>query len=430
MTTLTNEHNFQFPPTNLLSAGNNIRWRSVKPTSGLTLLSDQSAQLTFNVNSSSAAMISSQAYLKCKMTLVDDSNANVGPNAYQHTQLGLAGLFSSDAISLSDVEVTRTLDYPALLSKWYGGDTPATQGWKKMLEGFNTSDRFQKDGSAYLIHHPFNALFATPQHIMLPVITGGLQLSFNVGTIQDLLPNLGTAAAPASGKVPTRVLLSDISLNYPELELDNAYIQQIISDLRGGGKMYYSMLDFQQYVTQGIASDTQQIIINTKRPQSIQSFNVVMRKPANIADKTRDRAGLSSHCDLSGFDVQAAGLNVSPRERPWALDLTDNGSGTIKDPEAWYLQYLTAQGGYSSELNSVVPPLAPGIFSFGLNFSASADQANIFGDGLDMRLSDGTFIINTKHRSEVPVNTRIITTLAVDCVVCIEQNFISVLYVW
>ena len=430
MSALTNEHNYTFPTTNLLSSGNNVAWRSVKPTSGLTLLSDQNAQLTYSINSSNAALISTQLYIKAKMTLVDDSNAAVGANVFNHSRLGVASLFQNDTVSFSDVEIYRTLDYPALLSYWYNRDTVGSKKWKKLLEGYSTQDRFQKDGSCYMIHHPFNTIFATPQHVPLPVIVGGVTQTFNVGNISDVFPNFATAANPASGKRPTRILLSDISINYPELVLDQAYVQQLVHDMRSGGKLYISFVDCEQYISQAVAAREQQIIVNTKRPQSIQGFFVQMRKPADIADKTKDRNYINSHCDLTSFSVQAAGLTIQPKERRWALDLTDNGSGTVKDPEAWYLQYLTANGGYGSEYDEVVDDPNAGQFTFGLNFSASSDGSNVYNDGLDMRLSDGQFIINTTHATDVPQNTKIITTMFVDKVICIETNFISVLSVW
>ncbi|KAI9103731.1 hypothetical protein DFS34DRAFT_605597, partial [Phlyctochytrium arcticum] len=371
MTTLMNEHNFQFPPTNLLSAGNNIRWRSIKPSSGLTMLSDQSAALTFTIQSSSAALAT--------YVLVDEVGSNIGPNTYEHTELGLAALIESDNMSWSGVEtkMSQTKDYPALLSTWYSGDTLGTKQWKKQLEGFGTKDHLQTDGSGVLVHHPFNCTFATPQHILLPAITG-----------EDFIPNLATGTS-TSGRKPARVLLQDISCNYAELELDNEYIQQIVSDLAAGGKLWHATVDMEQQVVPAVEGNMQQIVVNTRRAKSVQSWRLQWRKPANIADKTRDRAYINSHCDLSSFDVEIAGQRISPKERKWQLNLTSNKSGTIKDPEAWYLQYLTAAGGYGSELNDVVFNPGSGLFSIGTNFAASSDQSNVWGDGMDCSNSDG-----------------------------------------
>ncbi|KAI9098661.1 hypothetical protein DFS34DRAFT_85362 [Phlyctochytrium arcticum] len=390
MTTLMNEHNFQFPPTNLLSAGNNIRWRSIKPSSGLAMLSDQSAALTFTIQSSSAALVSNTLYIKATYVLVDEVGSNIGPNTYEHTELGLAALIESDNMSWSGVEtkMSQTKDYPALLSTWYTGDTLGTKQWKKQLEGFGTKDRLQTDGSGVLIHHPFNCTFATPQHILLPAITGGVNVSFNIGRIEDFIPNLATGTS-TSGRKPARVLLQDISCNYAELELDNEYIQQIVSDLAAGGKLWHATVDMEQQVVPAVEGNMQQIVVNTRRAKSVQSWRLQWRKPANIADKTRDRALINSHCDLSSFDVEIAGQRISPKGRKWQLNLASNKSGTIKDPEAWYLQYLTAAGGYGSELNDVVFNPAAGLFSVGTNFAASSDQSNVWGDGMDCSNSDG-----------------------------------------
>lgn len=411
MALVESQFSYSYPPVSLVSNGNAESWISKTSASGSIFRSDSNAVISFSLDSSNAFANLFRSYLKYKV-VPRAADGTIAGAASTVTSAGLGAVFSRIRILLGGAEIESLDNYPAICTLLNNQGSLARKRALTALEGYG-SPQILQGGGRTVVHAINSSFFQQKSSLPLPVVAnGGLTIECSLNTADKIFTSYGSAGV-------TYFTIENISFNCHMVTPSPQYLTKIMSGLEQGRALYIPYVRTRSFLNYGSGGSEVDVNLNLGNITSLQGLVARFITESDSATQSVDKALVSTDAGLRSWYVQ-----IGSKKEPQARDFAHSLDPATYDPETLAIRLFSAYSSYEFaenvdlDLNALNKQ-----FLISINFK---DSSEVFGNGYNLQVGDGSVRLHTIHAAPVPLGTRIETLCFVDTVLEIQRDIIIV----
>lgn len=300
-----------------------VNWVSFPPMSGSSFGPSESFKI--NVSTPNELLIPQRSYLKFNLRLTGGATTTSGSSL---SSLGGASVFQSITTELGGVQVESLQNYNAMLATQYKRLPNTNQILLGETEMFGKQTELTKSANAYLygrdVCHPLHIAILESSDNALPLfaVRGGLQLSFQLETLNNVL----ASAASAS----TSYVVSSIEFVGCMLKPSDDYLQSFIAGMSKGSVAHIPLQLTKNIRVSPGTTDSQRSQLHTGFLRSIRSITGVCRVAASLNNPAVDANNSFTSNNLKQYYFEI-GSTRYPRNK--VIKATNSTSFAAPSPE-------------------------------------------------------------------------------------------------